>query len=678
MKRYLPLPLLFATLLLLAGGSATAIQEAQDGVARPGMGSLTSKILLPPDEEPLESLWVHYDLPTGEGEEKELLQIGYSCTVKEGRMRCPMHAGRLDFKLRAKGFVPVYFWGLQVEPGKNLDLKEVALRRGASVSGWVETAQKLPPGKGCRVELTPESAGEAERLEVAERLKRLTLETRPNDRGFFQFVGVPEGRYKVTATSPGLAPVSLSPIEVRSDLESQVIERLTLAPPVSFEVVLDPPVEPYGQPWKILLHRRDGPSEPIREEFKGQASQEGLWKIASIPPGTYELSIRGELNSQWHSEFVEVGPSGAALHVEIPGVRVRGSVTLGGAPLAATVWLSREGRRLRFDSDAEGRFEGLLTEAGVWKVELRAEEEDLRLRLEPVEVRVPRGKRFAEVEIAVPDTTLAGEVVDESGKPVPAAQIGVTHLEKLSRGGGGQFVADEKGKFSIRGLPPGPFTLIAELDDLQSDWLQGSLAEGEEGASLRIVLRRLRKVKGRIVSPQGGVPGARVTARPTFGGQTAVSGATDVTGPDGAFEVDLPGDALSLDFIVFPPGYAMKMVSALASPDQPMEISLERQGGTLVLEFSGEGPAPLLVHNGVFVTPRFLHDWARLQGARPSSPNRLVVPNVEGGAYSLCLGTGVVSRLRQGEEPPAANCASGVLSPYGELILRAPSGKPTR
>lgn len=675
MKRHL-LPLLLGY-LLLTGGSLLTAQDKPEGARIPD-GSLTGTVVFPQDEEPLEEVSVSFAF-SREQEEKEGVQmLGWPCPVKERQLRCRVPSGRFDLRLRAEGYVPVYLWGFQVEPGKNLHLKEIALRRGASVSGWVETAQKLPPGKNCKVELTPESAGEAERVEVAEGLKRLTLETQPNEKGFFQFVGVPEGRYKVTATQPGLAPVSLSPIEVRPDLESQVIERLTLLPPVSFEVALDPPIEPYGKPWKILLHRRDGPSEPIREEFKGQASEEGVWKIASISPGTYELSIRGELNATWHSEFVEVGPDGAALHVEIPGVRVRGSVTLGRDPLAATVWLSREGRRLRFDSDAEGRFEGLLTEEGVWNVDLRTEEENLRLRLEPVEVRVRQGKRFAEVEIAVPDTTLAGEVVDESGKPVPAASIGVTHLEKLSKGGGGQFVADERGKFSIRGFPPGPVTLIAETEGLQSDWLQANLAEGEESPSLRIVLRRLRKVKGRIVSSQGGVPGARVTARPTLGGQAAVSMASDVTGPDGAFEIDLTGEALSMDFIVFPPGYAMKMVNALASPDQPIEISLERQGGTLVLEFPKDGPPPLLVHNGVFVTPRFLLDWARLQGTRPSSPDRLVVPNVESGAYSLCLGAGAVSRLRQGQEPPAANCASGVLSPYGELILRTPSGNPAR
>jgi hypothetical protein len=58
---------------------------------------------------------------------------------------------------------------------------------------------------------------------------------------------------------------------------------------------------------------------------------------------------------------------------------------------------------------------------------------------------------------------------------------------------------------------------------------------------------------------------------------------------------------------------------------------------------------------------------------RTNNPTRLLVPNVSAGSYSVCVGAAAVSRLREGGEPPAASCSSGVLAPNGELVLKAPA-----
>src|SRR6185312_1339269 len=47
-------------------------------------------------------------------------------------------------------------------------------------------------------------------------------------------------------------------------------------------------------------------------------------------------------------------------------------------------------------------------------------------------------------------------------------------------------------------------------------------------------------------------------------------------------------------------------------------------------------------------------------------PGHLVLPNVEPGAYSLCIKAS--ADLRQGKEPPAdGRCETGILPPLGEL-----------
>lgn len=57
-------------------------------------------------------------------------------------------------------------------------------------------------------------------------------------------------------------------------------------------------------------------------------------------------------------------------------MEILGRVTLGDDPLAATLWFGgRSGvRRIRFDSDEKGRFDGWLPEEGTWPVDLVSEE----------------------------------------------------------------------------------------------------------------------------------------------------------------------------------------------------------------------------------------------------------------------------------------------------------------
>jgi hypothetical protein len=156
----------------------------------------------------------------------------------------------------------------------------------------------------------------------------------------------------------------------------------------------------------------------------------------------------------------------------------------------------------------------------------------------------------------------------------------------------------------------------------------------EEGDSpwLRLVLRRLRTFEGRIVSANGGVPGAMVQAWSPFVAQGSASTSNidqAISDAEGRFRVELPVDAAILNLLVLPPGFALRLLTLAWTPGQAVEIPVEPSGGTLVLELATEGSAPLLVHGGTFTLPQMLSAWARMQGARSSDPRRLVVPNVE-------------------------------------------------
>lgn len=633
--------------------------------------SLQGKVVLPAGEKPLPALTVRLQPPFGPGQEKDLA-IALSCPMQDGKLACEVPAGRFDIRLRAEaGFAPVYLWDFPIPGGKETDLGEIVLRRGASVSGWVQTADASPLSRECQVKLGPVSA-EPDQLGTEDRLAKTAFEAKPDEKGFFQIVGVPPGQYEVTAVQPGFAPTRVRPIDVRPELESQVIERLVLDRPVIFELALDPPMEPYGHLWRIEMVRRSDPSEVGSETHIGSATADGIWKSPGIAPGTYEVTVLGDLKSVWHRESVEVRKGQPRLEIRLPVLFVKGTVHLGDEPLAATLWLGdKKGGRVRFDSDERGRFSGVLPGEGEWVPWIDSEE--IKTTLDPVEIRAPQGKDEATVDLVVPDTTLTGQVVGEDGKPVPAAQVTVAPLSDKRRRGS-SLKSGEDGSFTVRGLLPGRVSIHAtQGDDLKSDYVETAIPEEGEGPDLRLVLRRQRTFQGRVVSATGGVPGAVVTAWTPFGGKATASMAESVTGPDGRFEVALPPDAVLLNLLVMPPGHALRLTTVLAPQGQSVEIPVERQGGTLVIEMPAKGPSPLLVHGGTFTFPDLLKRWARLQGAPASNPARLTLPNVSAGSYSLCVGAAAVSRLQEGAEPPAASCAGGALPPHGELLLKAPA-----
>ncbi|HSK75350.1 MAG TPA: carboxypeptidase-like regulatory domain-containing protein, partial [Thermoanaerobaculia bacterium] len=439
------------------------------------MGRIRGKLIRPDAGALPASVTVGVQSTASQPGKGDALDATIPCPVHEERLDCAVPAGRVDLRLRAEGFTPLYLWDLTLPARESKDLGTLRLQRGASVVGWVQEEDGRP-ASGVRVELAPHHVGSSLSIVVSRELERMKLEGKSNEKGFFQLTGVSPGRYVLTASKEGFAPVRVQPVDVRPDLEAQVIEKLRLARPVVFEVVVDPPIEPYGKPWEIELLRRTSPSERPTDRIAGKISLEGTWKSPGIPPGTYELGILGDLGTRWHSESLEIEPGEPPLHVEIPVLRIKGTVSIGDEPLPATVWLGREGRSLRFDTDVDGSFEGLLPEEGTWRVELKSSDEGWRIFLEPVEIKMPPGKNLAEVKLEVPDTRLAGEVVDPSGRPVPGASVRFYSGPRKSS----DDRTNKNGEFETLGLTPGPLVVSARSEMLESESILVQLADGVE------------------------------------------------------------------------------------------------------------------------------------------------------------------------------------------------------
>jgi hypothetical protein len=598
-----------------------------------------------------------------------------SCALRQGSLDCPVPAGALDLRLQAPGLVPIYRWGVVVKAGRVAQLGDLALRRGASVSGTVEMAQPgeaLP--RGSQVALIRQSLGLPEREIERGRLRSLRLEARVNERGFFQFEGVPPGSYVLTATAEGYAPARRAPILVREGLESELIDALRLARPLRFALEITPPLDPNGEPWQVELVARRAPEELVGDGQRGAATRDGRWSRAGLAPGAYHLTVLGDQRSRWAVQEVDLAPGQPPLRIEIPLVEIEGRATLGGEPLRATLWFGgRTGRRLRFDSDEKGRFQGILPKEGSWPVQLTADAQQLRVSLEPVEVKRLPGQARARVEVKVPDTRLGGSVVDDSGKAVADAEVTVFDVEVAT------VRSDDKGEFELRGLRPGPTAVQAESGERSSETLAVEIEERRETPRVQLVLKEKVEVRGHVMSPQGPVPGAGLYAWPALDQVGAGFIERAITGPDGAFSMKVPAGVPALSLLLLPPGYALRLLATPIERDRPLELQVDAAAGTLVLELPAwfkpvagpaGGPAPLLLHGGTFMPVSSLIRWARPGPAQ--SAGRFVLAGVEPGRYSLCLGGVPLVRRSAGEAPPGVPCASTVVGPLGEATLAAP------
>lgn len=601
------------------------------------------------------------------------------CPVLDGRFRCAVPARSLDFRTRVVGFMPAYHWGVEVAAGQVRDLGTWALRRGASVVGRVETEGSAPLA-GCRVRLAPQRAGSLpgnpsdDALVTDERLTRLTQEVGVNHRGFFRFADVSPGSYEVEASQDQLVPARVFPVEVRAGLEAEIREPLVLARPVAIEVVVEPQLDPYGERWTVRLWPwRQESGRPRGNSWEGPASTDGRWAQEGVAPGSYYLSVvTGE--TRWHGERVEVEAGGPPVFLRIPLVEVRGEVRLGSDPLAATLWFGglTGNPRVRFDADEKGRFEGALPKEGTWMIEVDFGIPGVRrVPLRPVEVKRSPGRRFARVTLAIPDTVLHGEVVDEQGRPLPGAQVITAQVGAMSVGfvpSRGDFLTDAEGKFEVRGFEPGPINLRARSPGRSSGWVPVSLEEGRSPPRLRLVAAREVELRGRVSSARGPVPGALIISWPGLGGAAMADTAEAVTGPAGEFSLRLPGGVSIAELMVLAPGFALRMMRMPVSSRSPVNLTVDPAGGTLVLPKEGG----LLVHGGMWLpADALLELWTNLHG--PGAGDRRRIPSLEPGEYAFCEQEASVA-LRLGGAVPEGLCSSGSLVPFGELTLAPPAG----
>lgn len=569
--------------------------------------------------------------------EAQPAEASLRCEVRGGKLEgCTVPAGRWTLRASAEGWAPVYRWDVEVLPGRGLSLGRLFLRRGGSIAGAVTAEDGLPEDLDVTVAAQP--AGDAAALAAADRqrLRPLQLRTTARPSGDFALTGVPPGRYRLRAEAPPYAPAS-TVVDGERGRETLLESPLLLRRPVRLLVEVTPEAAPGDVAWTIdLLSEEEGHELERRD---GGSTRTGRWTSSPLPPGEYWLRISGPDGTRLATRRVDLEEDLQREAVELELVIAHGKVMLGEREIAARLWFGGRTAEASIQTESllDGGFEVMLPHGGTWKVHVVAENPAVDRQGVEVTVDSAPGGESDEVIVELPDTTLQGEVVDENGIPVSGAAVHVVRLEPFSQAA---LWTDETGWFEDHGLDPGAYQLQAVLEDSRSDRVQVALTDGAS-VPLRLVLRKTTTLRGRIVSPWGGVPGAGVMAYPLAAGAglVATSAPRASSGPDGRFRLEVPAQAEMVRLVVLAPGYALTLrrVRLEGSQGEELEVPVRTGGGTLVIDPGDREGANFTV---VYVAGEpldlpFLRQWAGMNGGG-GGEGPLPVPAMPPGEYAAC------------------------------------------
>lgn len=598
--------------------------------------------LQPPAGTPPSPVVLRLLSPQGDAEGEPL-----PCTQQAERVSCEAPAGTHSLRLRAAGFVSLFYWDLTLLPHKVRDLGTIRLQPGASLTGWVSTAK-------AKVLARPEPLGEGPQL------KRGVVSALANDKGFFHLAGLAPGRYRLWAEGAKARSQPLM-VVVQEGQETHLPRPLELIPPVTAVIFLSPPRGEEEKPWQVTVLQHD-PARAMGEVVaQVQADETGRAEVPDILPGRYVVLVRGSKGETAYGGKEELGE--APLHLSLAGVRVRGVVKLGDEPVVGELFFGGEassGAKV-CPTNAKGEFSCTLPWEGPWAVTVRG---GGLIRNLTVEVRASKQKKEAFLELQFPPTELRGKVVTPEGQAPSFAILNMKHPQQpLS-----QLLLRGQSEFVVKGLDPGNWLVYAENAQAASERLLVPMAEGQRPPELLLTLRPLSHLQGRVVRAGTGLglAGARLFVVPLP--QNSFSLPSEFTSEaEGRFELALP-QLPALALAVEAPGFARRWFSFASWPEQEVVLPVDEQGGTLLLGFARKAMQRLaVVSEGILEGIAALEQWARAQGEEPEDRGELVrlrVPRLAPGRYGLCAQIEWAGTAWQG-----SGCVWGQLAAGGQLAL---------
>lgn len=413
----------------------------------------------------------------------------------------------------------------------------------------------------------------------------------------------------------------------------------------------------------------------------------GAWSRRGLPQGSYTLMILVNRANVWYRQELAL-EGDETLDISIPTLHVSGSVLVGGQALRGTLQLrdGATGAARDFPLDESGAFAGQFPAAratGIkWSANISSKSPFFRRQIQRIDHQVVSE---SEVTFAVKLSAgrLEGTVVDEQSAPVARAYVSA-QMNDTSSGDGNvavsesNAVADDRGRFQMLGLDPGDYRVFAEGPDNStlgvsrtSETHDVSVDEnGEKGDGIKLVLRPVRKIRGRLTNTRGNaVAGASIILSSRERPEVLVR--PQSTDANGVFEGVVTHDTRTVVLSVSQIGVSRTITAATIS-DETLEMIVNEESGRLVVTLGNSGLDPtsfFVARNGGWENLAALAQWGSLNGER-SDPLRVSAPLMSPGKYTVCH---LMSLAEYGaflaRTLPKGRCASGVLDPGGELAL---------
>ena len=619
---------------------------------------VSGRLLVPPGETLPGEVELRFRPAAGSAADSDLPPGLQPCPVgQDGTLVCALPRGTMDLRVAAEGYVPLYRWRVDLAEKESGNLGGLGLRRGASLSGWIQAPGRRVDLAATRAQLVPEVAGYSDPRVGIDRDVLRRHEQQIDERGFFQIVGIEPGRYTLRVEHPVFVPTFVPGIEVVAGSEV-ALDPFELDPGADLEIELRQPTDPYAQPWLVELHgQRTGGGRWV-EAAKMSATLEGSWNRGGLPVGDYLVFVRDSRGDRWVSEGLTLYPGANHHRIDISIERFEGRLLMpDGEPLAgASVQLRQhEGNtRLKRTSDEEGRFYVFLLRGARWDIEVRHPEQGVLSYFSQVEVPEPRaGEPWPRRNLEIPETRLFGRVVDSLDQPIEDPVVLGLNQEGKDRGFrlGWPF---RGGIFSVRGLPPGLLGLGASFDGSATEKrgdtepVEVEVVDGGEIGPMRLVLEESQRHSGMVVGPTGeGVAGAMILAKRLRGLDRAMATevASGFTDQDGIFELDLPAATSRVLFTVLPPGFALTQAEIDLASAEAIVLPVDPSQAMVTITYESPDDAwrpdlrrKTFLMGAHVVSGGALARWSALQPRTGGETTEVwTIPGLSPGPYRACF-----------------------------------------
>lgn len=378
-----------------------------------------------------------------------------------------------------------------------------------------------------------------------------------DEKGAFEFVGMPPGRYFLMPVADGWSPAGLAPLELTT--KDLVGVKVRVRPATKLVGHVEP-----RQPCTIS-------HEPVGDSFGADMASFVVPKQTE-PNGDFSLAadpVKATLTARcpsgaYGTQLFDPASAAPVVIMVTKGASIAGRVVDGkGQPVAnATVMAAPAGDERRVMvvngmvtsgvqalSNAQGEYRIVGLAPGPYAMSALDRGRPLRSRGAPVKVSLAEAEAKTGVEIAVdrPDGVIRGVVTGPDGKPLADAWVSVNQdvgamLEQLREGDGSgshstmtiatsdgetsdyaPVLTDASGAFTIGGLPHARYEVIAEA---QAGALRGRAANVVPDATITIQALGLTSLAGTVHGAAGPTSVFRVElVGPTSEARTFTDGA---------------------------------------------------------------------------------------------------------------------------------------------------------